>query len=316
VIYIPAGLTGHLAFRRRGHRWLAVAAPIAICALLSATIEMLQLWVPSRDTSLLDLVVNVTGTIVGVILAIVLESARPSHGSASRKPADRSALALLGCGALWMLFPLMPITGRYALRLKLAALHRADIFDPLTILSMAMVWFAAGELLQSTRLPAVRKLILLSVLIVPARLLITAQHPLPAEVIGAALGAVAYSRLPKPNRWITAVLFLATIGLRGLTPFVFVRQTQPFSWIPFAGLLNMEWQQGIIVAAEKFFWYGTAVWLLRRARLSKPASLATVTVLLLAIEIAQLRIPGHIAEITDPLLGLAAGWSVFVLAER
>ena len=317
MIYIPAGLTGHLAFRRRGYRWLAIAAPVFICAELSASIEMLQLWVPSRDTSLLDLAVNVTGTALGMILAIVLEDALPAaHSSTSRKPADHAALALLGCGVLWMLFPLMPITGRYALHFKLASFRHAPLFDPLAILSMAMVWFAAGELLQASRVPAVRKVILFSVLIAPARFLIIAQRPSPAEMIGAALGAIAYSQLRKPNRWVTAILFLVTIALRGLTPFVFVREARHFSWIPFAGLLDVEWQQGTIIAAEKFFWYGTAVWLLRRARVSKPVSLALVASMLLGIEIAQIRIPGHVAEITDPLLGLAAGWSVFVLSER
>jgi VanZ family protein len=309
VIYIPAGLTGHLAFRRRGHRWLAVAAPIAICATLSATIEMVQLWVPSRDTSLLDFVTNVAGAVAGVILAIVIEDALPAHSS-SRKPADRSALALLGCGALWMLFPLMPIIGRTALRYKLAVFRHAHIFDPLTILSMAMVWFALGELFLAARLPAVRKLMLFSLLIVPARFLITDQLPLPGEMVGAALGAIAWLRLPKPNRWVTAVAFLATIALRGLTPFALVSETQPFSWIPFAGFLHMEWQQGIVMAAEKFFWYGTAVWLLRQVRIPKPVSLALVAFILLAIEIAQTHIPGHVPEITDPLLGLAAGWSL------
>jgi len=278
---------------------------------------MIQLWVPSRDTSLLDLVVNVTGAILGMILAIVLEDVLPAaHSSTSRKPADHSALALLGCGALWMLFPLMPITGRYALHYKLASFRHAPIFDPLAILSMAMVWFAAGELLEASRVPAIRKLILFSVLIVPARFLIVAQRPSPAEMIGAVLGAIAYSQLRKPTRWVTAVLFLVTIVLRGLTPFVFVQESRHFSWIPFSGFLDVEWQQGTIMAAEKFFWYGTAVWLLRRARVPKPVSLALVAIILLAIEIAQIRIPGHVAEITDPLLGLAAGWSVFVLAER
>lgn len=278
---------------------------------------MIQLWVPSRDTSLLDLAVNVAGAVAGVILAIVLEDVLPAtHSSTSRKPADHSALALLGCGALWMLFPLMPITGRYALHFKLASFRHAAVFDPLAILSMAMVWFALGELMQASRVPAVRRLILFSILIVPARVLIIAQRPSPAELIGAVLGAIAYSQVLKPNRWVTAILFLVTIVLRGLTPFVFARETQHFSWIPFGGFLDMEWQQGIILIAEKFFWYGTAVWLLRRVRVPKPVSLALIAILLLAIEIAQIRIPGHVAEITDPLLGLAAGWSVFVLSER
>jgi VanZ family protein len=310
-------MTGHLAFRRRGARWLAWIAPVAISAILSATIEMVQLWVPSRDTSLLDLVTNIGGAVIGVVLAVVLEDVFPAaHSLASRKPADRSALALLGCGAIWLLFPLIPIVGRTALRYKLAVFRQGEIFDPLTILSMTIVWFAIGELMQASRLPAARKLILFSILIMPARFFIIGQRPLPAEMLGAALGAVAYSRLRIPNRRIPAAAFLATIAVRGLAPFVFIRETQPFSWIPFTGFLNMEWQQGTVMAAEKFFWYGTAVWLLRRARFPNSAALAAITGILLAIEIAQTHIPGHVAEITDPLLGLAAGWSVFVLARR
>lgn len=277
---------------------------------------MVQIWVPSRDTSLLDFVTNTAGALAGVILAVLLDDVFPARTSSSHKPADRSALALLAAGVLWKLFPLMPIIGRTALRYKLSVFRHARFFDPITILSMAVVWLAVGELLQTLRLPAVRKLILFLVLIEPLRFLIVGQRPLPAELIGAALGALLYSKLRAPDRWITAAVFLATIALRGLTPFVFANARQPFSWIPFGGFLEIPWQEGVIMASEKFFWYGTAIWLLHRARCPKAASLAIVVGILLAIEIAQTHIPGHFAEITDPLLGLAAGWSVFVLAER
>jgi glycopeptide antibiotics resistance protein len=317
VIFIPAGITGHLAFRRRGNRLLALAAPVGISALLSATIEMVQLWVPSRDTNLLDLLVNVAGAITGVILAIALEEAFPAvHASSSRKPADRAALVLLGCAALWLLFPLMPIMGRTTLRHKLAIFGRADMFDLVTILSFALVWFALGELLQAAGLRPMRKLILFSILVVPARFFITGQRPLPAEIVGAALGALAYLWLRIRSRWILAAAFLGAIVIRGLTPFVLLRRSLPFSWVPFTSFLEMEWQQGTVIAAEKFFWYGTAIWLLRRARVPKLASAAVLAAILLAIEIAQTRIPGHVPELTDPLLGIAAAWSVFVLADR
>src|SRR5690349_9129967 len=40
VLYVPAGVTGHLAFRRFGKRWLSLVAPILICTVFSASIEM------------------------------------------------------------------------------------------------------------------------------------------------------------------------------------------------------------------------------------------------------------------------------------
>jgi hypothetical protein len=106
----------------------------------------------------------------------------------------------------------------------------------------------------------------------------------------------------------TAWAFLATIVFRGLSPFHFSQAAVPFEWIPFSGFLNMNWQSGIQVIAEKFFWYGTAVWLMRRSGIRVIPATALVAVVLLGIEIAQTRLPGHVAEITDPL------WAIFTSA--
>ncbi|HVB55836.1 MAG TPA: hypothetical protein VNE63_05295 [Candidatus Acidoferrales bacterium] len=52
------------------------------------------------------------------------------------------------------------------------------------------------------------------------------------------------------------------------------------------------------------FWYRSAAWLLRAAgwRLARPA--VAVALLLGAIEVIQIHLPGSVAEITDPLLAL------------
>jgi hypothetical protein len=70
--------------------------------------------------------------------------------------------------------------------------------------------------------------------------------------------------------------------------------------------LNMEWQPGIQEMAQKTFWYGAAIWLMRGSGLGSRAAIGIVAATLLLIEIAQTHIPGHTAEITDPL------WAVFV----
>jgi 8-oxo-dGTP diphosphatase len=54
----------------------------------------------------------------------------------------------------------------------------------------------------------------------------------------------------------------------------------------------------------KLFWYGAAVWVLRRLSLGWLVSGAAAASLLTAIEITQRYIPPHISEITDPLMAL------------
>ena len=104
------------------------------------------------------------------------------------------------------------------------------------------------------------------------------------------------------------------IAVRGLEPFVFLPKAVPFSWIPFSGFLTTEWQSGIQVIAQKFFWYGTAIWLLCKSGMRSPAATLVVAVTLLLIEIAQTHIPGHVAEITDPLWAVFVGWALQIIA--
>jgi hypothetical protein len=138
---------------------------------------------------------------------------------------------------------------------------------------------------------------------------------------GAAIGAACFALLwacRKAHIYgsLTAWTFLGVIAVRGLTPFQFSPTAAPFSWIPFSGFLNMNWQAGIQVIAEKFFWYGTAIWLLRTSGMRIRTATALVAAILLGIEIAQTRLPGHVAEITDPLFAVFAGCAIVVMARN
>jgi hypothetical protein len=113
---------------------------------------------------------------------------------------------------------------------------------------------------------------------------------------------------------ILAWAFLAMIVVRGLAPFRFLAAPAPFSLIPFAGFLNMEWQPGIQEMAQKSFWYGTAIWLMRSSGLGSRTAIALVAAVLLLIEITQIHIPGRTAEITDPLWAIFVGWALTTIA--
>jgi VanZ family protein len=329
ALYIPAGLTGHLAFRKFGRMWLSLAAPVLICTVWSASIEMIQLYVPSRTCSAVDLATNVLGSMIGVFFAMLLEDVflfnRAQLASRTlqkpRRQPDRAALALLACWAAWLLFPLFPVMGRYVLRHKLDFFLHSPIVDPVPFLSTALAWLAAGNLFRAGALRPARWLTAISVILIPAQFFIVDRQPAPAELAGAVVGAACFSIFWQKRNvygsayWkILAWTFLATIIVRGLAPFRFLSAPVPFSLIPFSGFLNMYWQPGIQEMAQKSFWYGTAIWLMRASGLKSRTTTALVAAVLLLIEIAQTHIPGHTAEITDPLWAIFAGWALTIIA--
>jgi len=55
---------------------------------------------------------------------------------------------------------------------------------------------------------------------------------------------------------------------------------------------------------RKCFWYGSAIWLLRGAGWRLARAAVAMALLLGAIEVIQIHLPGRVAEITDPLLAL------------
>jgi len=55
---------------------------------------------------------------------------------------------------------------------------------------------------------------------------------------------------------------------------------------------------------RKCFWYGSAIWLLRAVGWRLARATVAVALLLGAIEVIQIHLPGRVAEITDPLLAV------------
>jgi VanZ family protein len=320
-LYVQAGITGNLAFRKFGKTWLSLTAPVAICTVFSACIEMIQVYVPSRDSSALDLVTNIAGSIMGVLLAVLMEEYR--IGWQSRKSPispDRAALALLACWLAWLWSPLFPVMGRTELAQKFKIFVQTPVVDPVPFLSAIVVWFVAGNLFRAGALRPARRLTAISVAFIPAQFFIVDRQPLPAELAGAVTGAACFAlfwpmRNTYGNAWwkTQAWAFLCVIALRGLFPFKFAAAAVSFSWIPFSGFLNMDWQTGVQVIAEKFFWYGTAIWLLAATGRRLRTATAVVAATLFWIEVAQTWLPGRTAEITDPLLAIFAGFTLAVI---
>jgi hypothetical protein len=136
------------------------------------------------------------------------------------------------------------------------------------------------------------------------------------ELGGAALAYFIWRYGLQSSGWrsrLLAVLFTAVIVLRGLSPFRFMSEATPFSWIPFRALLATGRLAAISIFFGKLFACGTLVWLLRDSGWRMRYAAAGAAAIIAAIEAAQMYLPARVPEITDPLLALLLAWALTVL---
>ena len=82
--FLPAGFFGALALAARRPRRRAWLGATLLAAVLSLGIEITQVWLPSRVSSLTDLAGNVAGGALGGGLALAVMQRRSERGAASR----------------------------------------------------------------------------------------------------------------------------------------------------------------------------------------------------------------------------------------
>lgn len=302
ALYIPLGFTAHIVFRR------TIFAPVLVGLLLSTTMELLQLLVPGRSTSMVDLITNVIGTALGVALGTLFSSRIFDW-----KTADRAALTLAFCWTAWLVFPLFPALSTHVLAAKLSTFAHSSPFDLRTLVSSAAAWYAGGLLITAAGMPVTRRWFAITLAAVPIQFLIVDKQPTQAFLIGSLAGVIlflVFAFAPPSRR--DAWLFLAVIVLRGLAPFHFTTASTPFAWTPFGATLDSEWQSAGVILIEKIFYYGTAIWLLRTVSVKRAVWIVAAT--LAAIELLQTHLPGRTPEITDPLLALLLGFVLWTLS--
>ena len=81
LLFGPLGFAlAALAYSRRKGRAVSALVPIAAGAMLSTSVEILQLWLPTRVSALGDIVTNTVGTACGSVLFVVCGSIASFRG--------------------------------------------------------------------------------------------------------------------------------------------------------------------------------------------------------------------------------------------
>ena len=305
IIYLPLGLAAALAFRRRRSCAFAATAAIAFGFLLSVGMELLQVYVPGRDSSLLDVLTNTLGAAAGAGFAIYFEGGIRRLMERRAGEFRAAATLLLLIWAVSELYPLFPEIGRSHVRQELTLLFHFRGLSLVETWANAAEWFAAALALDALFARMRTFGLAIAMLCVPAQLVITGRSLTLAEIAGAllALALWHFVRRESRARW-CAWMLCSAILLRQVQPFYFLAVPQPFSWIPFAATLESSREAATAIITRKAFDYGALIWALRCAGEPFVRAGLAVAVALGVTEAIQTYLPGRSPEITDPLLAL------------
>jgi VanZ family protein len=310
VLYVPLGLFGFLALGHRRSRALRSAIALGLALVLSTGIEVLQLFDAGRYSSGFDVLCNVAGAAVGAGLAIALDGSMSRALAGSRWLARlrvSGPLLLLSCWIAYQLFPLMPELSRTRLHHKISLLVSTGSFPLTEFLLWFACWMAAARLLESLLEPEhTLGALAILMLAIPAKLLIASRTVTWPELVAAVFALIAWKQIQGHPRRTAGIAWMLGISLlvSGLAPFHVAHRAMEFWWVPFRASLAGDWISGLPTILRKSYVYGAVIWLLGQIGFSRALAAAGIVLLLTLLEAAQIYLPPHVPEITDPLLAL------------
>jgi VanZ family protein len=195
ALYAPLGFAAHFVFRKSRVPAFGLFGPVLLGLFLSTAMELTQLFEPVRDTSILDVMMNVAGSGAGVMMALWFDAhpLRKTMAVYRIRVADRGVLLLAFGWFAWLFFPFFPVISLYYPYDKLAVFERSPVVEAVPLVSTAAAWFAAGLLIPAAGIRMPRRWFALTLLAVPAQFVILGRQPVPSFLLGAIAGFVLFA---------------------------------------------------------------------------------------------------------------------------
>lgn len=316
LLFLPIGFTGYLAKNETTPVIRRSAGVFASAILLALALQVLQIWLPSRDENPQDIIWNAVGTGAGILLAIAARRAIPAStdsGSAIRMV----PLALVFC---WVILRLIPFVPTIDLRIIKSSLRYVFYAPPdfVGVFHDFVAWSVFAYLLRAARVGVDfdRYLVGIVVAMFGLEVLIIYNSVTINNVLGAGLAVLAwYTLLRRQERieWMLIALLASLFVIDGLAPFELRDRMAAMNWFPFTGFLRGSMFNNVLSAAEKVFLYGSFVYLLATVHRRYIVTTALAFVLIMVVEFAQTIFAGHTPEVTDGILVILAAAALYTL---
>ena len=318
LLYVPLGFFGALAME--GGRALRLGIMILAGLVLCTGIELAQFYDAGRVTNMSDVYLNTSGAALGAIAALVLASAG-RHLPATEIAVDPIPVLLLVAMLGYHLFPYVPTIDLRKYWHSVRALILAPSLPPYPLLRYAAVWLTVSCLIGA--IAGFKRSCVLLVLFVAfvfaGEILIENLALSLPEVVGAALAVGVWFAIGRSRRaaaLLTGIVLCGAIAAARLEPFNFQAPARAFGWLPFRSFLSGSLSINVTSFLEKFFFYGSLIWLSIEAGLSLSPATLLVALFLFVTSVAEIYLPGRSAEITDALMVLMIGLIMGAIMNR
>ncbi len=342
LLFTPFGCFGVWALGRPRLGAAKIAVLAVLSLLLSASVEIAQLFTVDRISSLADVLANTLGGVAGAAagLAIGTSAAALIANAAEAGLADVPAFfpllmaALLVCAGAWEPFDITLDVGSVMPKLRLFfhdpvqfgmfSDEGISLLQHLLFSGTLIVWLKQVRVRSSVRIAAAIGVVT-AIACEGAQLFIAARMPglwdAAIGVVGVLAGLAAgvdfwrTRRSPSPARWCAGLFTLTAIGvaMQQLSPFTLVHGAlRPFQWMPFLNYYVFTTSETVSHSAELLLSYmplGFGIAVAVHARWPRFWTVTGLAFVIAApVEFLQRFIGGRFPDVTDIGMSLAGAW--------
>jgi VanZ family protein len=314
LLYVPFGFCAALLVEPRWGRITGIVAGTLLGAMLSLGLELLQASVAIRVSSLRDLSLNATGSLLGAILGTVFHAVG-SRVSPQGTPRSRSAFVAMSILVLWLierLWPFLPDPGLRQLKRAVRPLLTPHI-DWMSLAGFFIGWLVVTQVVFSLvrRQRAMDVLLIVIATALLGRTFVAGSTLEVAEIAAIALLLpllVPFSRLDdSPRSMIVAVLLGIWLAWAS------VRMLLDGAAVSTAG--SPELREMLLrnvppppLLANKSFSYLSLGWLLTGAGIVPHVAAGMTILFVLLLTLLQLGEASPAYGWVDVLIACLAGW--------
>lgn len=243
ALFLPFGLFGMQALLPRSRSFALRALVVVLLGfILSAGLQVAQIFVPERHPSFVDVYWNLLGTGVGVLGDRVIRLTTRSRAL----PSDRASavpLLLIGAWVIYRLIPLVPTIDWQEIKDSLKPLLLNPEFSLVRTLHNTTGWLAVAALWRKALPRSLPDgfLLLLVPTVYTLEVLIISNAITVSNVVGAIVALsvwFGFLRRIDGHYAIVALLISLTLVVRGLEPLEIGEVREKFLWVPFTAFLG------------------------------------------------------------------------------